>query len=257
MNKAELLMNLKVLYVEDDDDTRLQMKMILKKRVGRLLTAKNGEEGLESFKADAPDIVITDSRMPKLDGINMSRQIRTLNKKVPIIITTAFSEVEMILEAVDIGIEKYILKPINMEELMSALNQAGAKVLDEEDDLLVLNEDTLIEPEAKKALELKLQTAIALFIKEKTGKGPRNVKVFMRKGLIEIESYGTLTKYEATLLKNPKNYQMVQFSRESLYNGQEFELEKLINGVINAVCRLEKVTIDLKKEKDVLIVSYK
>ena len=257
MDNLELLSNLKVLYVEDDEDTRLQMKMILQKRVGRLLIAANGEEGLELFKANQPDMVVTDSRMPKLDGINMSRQIKQMNKKTPIIITTAFSEVEMILEAVDIGIEKYILKPIDMNELLSAMNQAAINIFENKDDLLLVNEETLIEPGEKKSLELKMQTAIALFIKEKTGKGPRNVKVFMRKGLIEIEGYSTLTKYEATLLKNPKNHQMVQFSRESFYNGQEFEIEKLIGNVIHADCRLEKVTIDLKKEKDLLILSYK
>lgn len=257
MNDGDLLKNLKVLYVEDDADTRKQMQMILRKRVGKLISAVNGAEGLKKFDVEKPDVIITDSRMPVMDGLEMSRAIRSQGSDIPIIITTAFSEVEMILSAVDAGIEKYLLKPLDIKELLEALENTAVKALRQKVDGLVINESTLIDEEEKKGFEAAIQSAVAQFIKDKTGKGPRNVKVFMRDRFIEIQAFDTLTKMELTLLRSDNSQKMVEFSRENLYTNLEGEMERLIGQVIHSRCRLEKVTIDLKQQTDLLIFSYK
>ena len=112
---GNLFYNLKVLYVEDEDFHREQLGIFLKRRFGKLYLAENGFIGFEKFKETSPDIVITDLKMPEMDGIELTKRIREIDKDCAIIITTAFSDVETILEAVNIGIDKYVLKPIKNE----------------------------------------------------------------------------------------------------------------------------------------------
>ena len=72
--EENLLANLKVLYVEDEEFHREQLGIFLKRRVGKLYLAENGKDGLNKFKEFNPDIVITDLKMPEMDGIEMSQK---------------------------------------------------------------------------------------------------------------------------------------------------------------------------------------
>ncbi len=119
------LKNITLLYVEDDNCTRIQVAKILEVIVKTLYVAKNGKEGLDKFKTHKPDVIITDILMPQLDGLSMSRQIREINAFVPIIITTAFSEANFLLEAIDMNIDRYLVKPINMKKLNETLYRAS------------------------------------------------------------------------------------------------------------------------------------
>lgn len=125
----EELKNLRVLYVEDDVDILESLKRPLSRRVGELFTASNGEEGLEAFKTHQPDLVITDIRMPVMDGLKMSREIRELDLRVPIVITSAFDDTEYFVEAIDIGVSQYVLKPIDINKLLDALAHSVRTVL--------------------------------------------------------------------------------------------------------------------------------
>ena len=109
----QFLETLTVLYVEDDLDTREQFSDFLRRLVGTLITATNGEEGLAAFKRHRPDIVVTDVQMPLMDGLTMSSEIRAIEPSVPIIVITAFEQADYLLRAVNIGIDKYVIKPVN------------------------------------------------------------------------------------------------------------------------------------------------
>ncbi|MEI6703703.1 MAG: response regulator, partial [Deltaproteobacteria bacterium] len=115
------LKTLTVLYVEDDNDTRKQCSDFLTRPVGTLITAANGVEGLEAFKKHAPDIVITDILMPKMDGLTMAYEIRGLAPSVPIIVITAFEQTDYMMRAINIGIDKYVIKPVNSYLLFEGL----------------------------------------------------------------------------------------------------------------------------------------
>ncbi len=115
------LSKIRVLYVEDDTNTREEIKYFLEKKVGQLYTAQNGEEGFELFKEVNPDIVITDLQMPKLSGIEMSKLIRKENSKIPIIVTTAFNDAEYLFEGINIGVTSYLTKPLNLKLLIDSL----------------------------------------------------------------------------------------------------------------------------------------
>lgn len=252
-----MLLNLKVLYVEDDDDTRDELAHFLRKRVGKLITAKNGQEGIEKYKENKPHVIITDSRMPIMDGITMSSKIRELDKDVAIIVTTAFSDVEIVIKAIDMGINKYILKPVRSSELMDSLKDCAIKVLIKEEGKLPVGQAMMLSAEDKKELEKNIQNRFAMFLKEKTGKGPKFVKSFLKMDMIEIEAADTFTKYEDALLNRGKNERIIRFVRESFYMSYKKDIEMMIGELLTLTCSLESVVVDTYRKKDRIILNIK
>ena len=119
-----------LLYVEDDSRTQTLVIQILKLNFPQitLLLAQNGQEGLDLYTKNRPGIVVTDVRMPIIDGIQMARKIKELNKDALIIVLSAADETNYILEAIDIGINNYVLKPIVMEKFISAIERCLNKI---------------------------------------------------------------------------------------------------------------------------------
>jgi PAS domain S-box-containing protein len=112
-----------LLYVEDDDITREMVCTLIRRRFPKLVihSAANGAMGLQLFAELHPDLVITDIKMPVLSGIEMSRRILELDHNVPIVVTSAHSDMEFLIESIEIGITRYVMKPIEGEKLFSAL----------------------------------------------------------------------------------------------------------------------------------------
>jgi len=120
----ETLKNQTVLYVEDDESIRKTFSKILQKVFGEVLTAENGKDGLELFKTsiDKVDYVITDIKMPIMDGLDMVKYIKDMNPDVPCILTTAHGEYDYFIRADEVGVYRYIQKPVNITELFEALS---------------------------------------------------------------------------------------------------------------------------------------
>jgi len=118
-----------VLYVEDEAIIRDEFVEILEDEVHKLHVASNGEEGLELFKEHEIDIVITDIRMPVMDGLSMSRAILEINPNMPIIISSAFNDTQYLMESIQLGIHYYLLKPIDLKELFSTLQKASVNII--------------------------------------------------------------------------------------------------------------------------------
>lgn len=116
-----MLSKISLLYVEDDLDVADEVAYFLRKKIATLHLAKNGEEGLELFRKFFPDIIVTDIQMPKMNGLDMIKIIHEENPKIPIIITSAFNETEMLLKAIDVGVDAYMLKPINLKDLLAKI----------------------------------------------------------------------------------------------------------------------------------------
>src|SRR5574344_1802288 len=126
IDNIEILKNITVLYVEDEQDLREVTSSILKSFTRNQYIATNGQEGYELFLKyeDDIDIIISDINMPLLNGLKMIKKIKVHNKNIPIIVTTAFSNKEYLLEAIDIGVDKYVLKPIDISKLIQAMSQS-------------------------------------------------------------------------------------------------------------------------------------
>lgn len=115
------LRKLKLLYVEDDNNTREELEYFLKNKVSELYVAKNGQEGLELFEKHQPDLIITDNQMPIMTGIKMIKLIKQINATIPIIIITAFNDADYLFEAIKLNVTSYLTKPLNLFSLSEVL----------------------------------------------------------------------------------------------------------------------------------------
>ena len=120
---------LTLLYVEDDEMTRSLGKRKLEKHFASVWIAQDGEEGLELFAKGGIDLIITDNIMPRLDGISMIRKIRENDSNIPIIITTAFIDIDYLVEAINLGVTQFVTKPISMDKLFLAIETAVQRVV--------------------------------------------------------------------------------------------------------------------------------
>ncbi|MFA6740912.1 MAG: EAL domain-containing protein [Arcobacteraceae bacterium] len=126
INNISILKNITILYAEDEKDLREVTHQILKGFTKKQYVAQNGQEGLELFKKYEKeiDLIITDVNMPILNGLDMVKEIKKINLNIPIIVATAFSNKEYLLEAIDIGVDKYVLKPIDIAKLLQVMSQS-------------------------------------------------------------------------------------------------------------------------------------
>ncbi len=117
-----LLNNFTLLYVEDDRDTQEQMKALLEDDVKTFFQAYDGEEGLSLYREKKPDIILTDIKMPILDGLEMAAKIKKINKGQPILVMSAFDDRDKLYKAINMGIDGFVTKPVkNIELLMDRL----------------------------------------------------------------------------------------------------------------------------------------
>ncbi len=128
MNKIEKRFNLSLLYVEDEPFILQNAVEFLSNDFSELYEARDGEEGLTLYHDKKPDIIITDIEMPKMDGLELCRQIRKSDENTPIIITTAFTDQNYLLQAIELNLVKYLIKPIQEELLNEALEQCVKKL---------------------------------------------------------------------------------------------------------------------------------
>ncbi len=120
--------NINILYVEDDKDIAEEIIEILKMEFNTVYYATNGQEGLELYKKNNIDLIISDIMMPVMDGLEMSRKIKEIDPSVVIIIISAFSEALYFQKAIEIGIDNYILKPINIKNFLNVVEKYALKL---------------------------------------------------------------------------------------------------------------------------------
>ena len=120
-----ILANKNILYVEDDDDIRDSTLITLKLFKMNVSSAKNGQEGLVMFKKFGEfDVVLTDIKMPKIGGLSMIEEIKMLDSSVPAVVTTAYKELNFLQKSIELGVSSYVIKPIDIYNLKSALEKA-------------------------------------------------------------------------------------------------------------------------------------
>ncbi len=120
--------NLKVLIVEDEIDLANLIKSSIKELFFKVVIAKDGLEAIKKFDSFKPDIIISDIMMPNLNGLEMSKKIKEKNSETPIVILSAHGHKEMLLEAIDLGISKYFIKPFDIEEFIEYLKELSKKI---------------------------------------------------------------------------------------------------------------------------------
>ena len=110
-----------VLLVEDELTLAMIIKDTLEEQEFIITTASDGEEGLRTFFAQKPDIVVADVMMPRMDGFEMVRRIRQTDKLTPVLFLTARSAINDVVEGFELGANDYLKKPFGMQELIVRL----------------------------------------------------------------------------------------------------------------------------------------
>jgi putative nucleotidyltransferase with HDIG domain len=118
-----------ILYVEDDPKLAEEMQQYLGKIFPRLCYCPNGLEALERYKKEKFDIIITDIMMPKMTGMELLSEIKRINPAQEMMITSAYTESEYFLEGIALGIDAYILKPIQHAQIIEVLYKAASKIV--------------------------------------------------------------------------------------------------------------------------------
>jgi len=115
--------NIKLLYVEDNQEARETTELILEEFFDEITVAVDGEDGYTKFRDKAFDLIITDINMPKLNGLEMISKIRALDNNISVIVLSAHNEPEFFDNSIQLGIDSYLLKPIDIDIFIDALSK--------------------------------------------------------------------------------------------------------------------------------------
>lgn len=109
------------LYVEDDEVVLGNISKLLRNYFKNVHTASDGQKGYDIFTKEDIDILLVDIELPKLNGINLIKQIRKLDQKIPVVIISAYTKTDYLLESVELNLNKYIVKPFTSKKLHTLL----------------------------------------------------------------------------------------------------------------------------------------
>ncbi len=255
MEDINVLKNIKVLYVEDEPITRKQVCRFLSKRVGKVIEAENGKDGIKKFIEYKPDIIITDLIMPYMDGIEMMKELRTEGFNCPFIITSALSDSSTILETVDLKIEKYMIKPIDVDMLVKNLTQIAVNILEEREGLMAFKNGLILTEDMKSKLEVEIRNLYSKYLKKITGKGAKLIKVFINGKEIEIFSKENLTILEESLLAIGHHHKSIEVVRKIIYDNTINEVEGQISKLIDRKVVVKEMEICPKESFERILLE--
>ncbi|NPA88547.1 MAG: diguanylate cyclase [Epsilonproteobacteria bacterium] len=207
------LKNLTCLYVEDDEMIRDIFALMLKRYFKEVIIATNGKEGLELFKTCKPDIIISDIRMPIMDGIEMAREIKKIDPSAYIIFVTAFSDSEYLQSALELGAEGYITKPVEKEKLLQKLNFLAEVIKNKRENEELTNALKVIFENQTEATALYIDKKLKLANKKfKFLLGQLSLEELIEKLNIKLNEKKQIVKYDDKILK----IKIIKFNHNSI-----------------------------------------
>jgi PAS domain S-box-containing protein len=126
--EVKRLEGIRALVVEDDESVRQALLSILRRWGVQTQEAQDGQTGYERFEAFGPNLVITDIRMPHMDGLKMVRAIRAIDPHIAVVMVTAYSDQQYLLDAIDLGVDQLVIKPVDTDRLYRALEKIHARI---------------------------------------------------------------------------------------------------------------------------------
>lgn len=115
---------LSILYVEDDQELRHNTARLLGSFFDDITTVENGAEGLDKYKKHSYDLIMTDINMPQMNGVKLAQQIKYDNPRQVIVVISAHDEASYLLELINIGVDYFVLKPLDLSQFMVVLDKA-------------------------------------------------------------------------------------------------------------------------------------
>ena len=187
-------LNLSILYVEDDTLTQRLIASFLEKNFETVYLAQNGEQGLKMYKEHQPDLVITDISMPILTGLEMIEEIRSLNSDVNCIITSSNQETNQFVQAIELGVNSFLIKPINPQKLLEQIKRINHNLLLQQE---VNQQNALILENEKRYRALFESAPLGIVLVDQEGQIiDYNDKLLHNLNVINPENHKELNIYE-------------------------------------------------------------
>lgn len=137
----DVLSKSKILLVEDENELRKSFKKVLSLWVKDVYEACNGEDAILMYQKYFPDIIITDIKMPKINGLEFIQMIRDTNNDIPIIVTSAYTDKDFLLKSIKLSLAEYLVKPIQEKDLENALISCAKKILEKHPTLIKVSNE--------------------------------------------------------------------------------------------------------------------
>ena len=173
----------KILVVEDDKISRRIIREILSRSGYEVFEAEDGAQGLEAFKANKPDLVLTDYQMPVMNGLRVLSEIRNLQPAVPVIMLTGFGDIALIIKSIQLGAFDFLEKPINTPQLKEVVASALNSVISSKKHDQVLTEGI--------SIDKKIQENILI------GRSPQIKDIFKNIGRVSLNKVNILIEGES------------------------------------------------------------
>jgi PAS domain S-box-containing protein len=120
--------DIRLLYVEDNEEARTSTLALFREFFKEVVIAVDGEDGLSKFKTHKIDLVISDINMPHMNGLDMIEEIRSKNKEIPILLLSAYSEIEYFKRSISLGVDGYLFKPLELEQFFELIYKIVDKI---------------------------------------------------------------------------------------------------------------------------------
>lgn len=128
-----------ILIAEDDRESNDCLTLFMRNKCQQVLSAYDGLEAFRLYEEYSPDLIFTDIEMPKLDGLKLIERIRQHDQTTPIVILSAYTDIQYLLQAIPLQLEEYILKPITFDKVDLFLKQMYAKEVKKHSTKIVIN----------------------------------------------------------------------------------------------------------------------
>ncbi len=215
------LKSLTILLVEDEELLRRETASFLELYCRRVIPAAHGREAMVSVRRESPDLVVSDIRMPFMDGLELAALLKKEYPDIPLLLCTAFTETSYLLKAIELGVSAFIRKPVDGDELLAAIARAAVSVVQRREIrglndelaaalLLPLGDDPYLRPLVEQVTQVA-RTSFNVLLQGETGTGktrlagiihnlsPRRVGPFVTAQLnalplhlVESELFGSL-----------------------------------------------------------------
>lgn len=224
----QIAKNITVLYVEDDPMIRQEFSLFLERFFSSVTTAANGLEGLNMATENRYDLIISDIKMPKIDGLDMIEKIKSLLPDQVSILLSAHKEISMLQRSVELGIDGYLFKPIKPEQTVDTLTKVCSKILMERENRLY--KQHLEEIIDSKNVELtELYTIDRVSRLHTLGKLEQDIVQYSdySLALIKISDFKSLNDFYGYEIGNSILLQTAQFLQTMVHGYEEAKLYRI------------------------------
>jgi len=232
--------NISLLFVEDNETIRFLYNRLLSRRVTRYFVGENGLEGLNLYKEHKPDLIITDISMPVMDGLEMIRHIKAISPDIKVIVMSAYSIKEYFLEAINLGVNGYLIKPVESKRLYSLIDELAENILMKRE---------LEEKELKRQIaEENLKRSLAekdILLKEVHHRVKNNMQIIS--SILKMQERQVADPNLKTILEESQNrIHSMALIHENLYRNENLSNIKFSNYVKSLAGNLARAYSDLQ-----------